>query len=84
MDATQFDWGLWRSGDPWSEFQIPCRSWALIANKGILRRYAVGWCRGENLICRPKLGHTAVMFWKGKNQFWFHFRNEEFEAIWTT
>jgi hypothetical protein len=81
LDATLFDWITWRSGDVWNDFHIPCRSWALIANRDILNKYAIGWCYGENLICRPKENHIAVMFSKNDKTFWFHLRSEEFERI---
>jgi len=81
MDATQFDWIIWRNGNVWDDFHIPCRTLALIANRDILRTYAIGWCYGENLICRPKENHVAIMFCKNEKQFWFHLRLNEFEKI---
>lgn len=81
MDSSLFDWNTWRNGDVWNEFHIPCRSNALIENKDILRFYAIGYCAGERLICRPKVNHIAVMFCKDDKEFWFHLRNDEFEKI---
>jgi hypothetical protein len=81
LDSSAFDWSTWRSGDVWNEFHIPCRTNALIENREILKKYAVGWCYGENLICRPKANHIAVMFFKDYKEFWFHLRDYEFEKI---
>jgi hypothetical protein len=81
LDASVFDWSYWRSGDVWNDFHIPCRSNALIDNKDTLRKYAIGWCYGENLICRPKEHNIAVMFQKDGKEFWFHLRDHEFESI---
>ena len=83
LDSSLFDWVTWRAGNPWDDFRIPCRTLALIANADILRRYAVGWCSGERLLCRPKAKHTAVMFFYSDRYFWFHLRKEEFDSIWT-
>jgi hypothetical protein len=81
LDSTLFDWVLWRSGDIWNDFHITCKTKNLIENGDILRKYAIGWCRGENLICRPKENHIAIMFYKDNKFFWFHLRNIEFERI---
>jgi len=81
LDSTLFDWLLWRNGDVWNEFHIPCRTAALVANGESLRKYAVGWCHGENLICRPKQNHIAIMFFKNGKHFWFHLRTHEFNKI---
>jgi hypothetical protein len=50
-------------------------------NKHIIRQYAVGWCCGEELLCRPKCGEIAIMFLKDDVFFWFHLRKNEFEEI---
>jgi len=64
-------------------FGIPCRTLSLTSesSKKTLQQYAVGWCPGEVLSCRPKTDHVAVMFFKDDIYFWFHLRNEEFEII---
>lgn len=81
LDATQFDWITWRSGDVWNDFHILCKTLHLVANGDILRKYAIGYCYGENLICRPKENHVAIMFYKDGKTFWFHLRANEFEGI---
>ena len=81
MDPSNFDWLSWRNGDIWHEFRIPCRTAALVSNRLTLQKYAIGWCKGENLVCRPKEGHIAIMFFKDEKQFWFHLRDQEFQQI---
>lgn len=79
LDSTLFTWQAWRAYG----FNIPCRYETLTSGlgKATLRKHAVGWCYGENLLCRPKANHIAVMFEKDEVQFWFHLRNEEFIKI---
>ena len=81
LDSTIFDWVLWRSGDVWNDFHITCKTKNLVENGNIFRQYAVGWCWGENLICRPKENHIAIMFYKDEKLFWFHLREHEFNTI---
>jgi hypothetical protein len=82
LDAALFDWLTWRAGDIWNDFNVICRTASLLTNADILRKYAVGWCQGENLVCRPKANEVAIMFFKDERYFWTHFRREEFAAIW--
>lgn len=64
-----------------SMFNIACRTGDLIAKQDILRQYAIGWCRAERLMCRPKLNNMAVMFAVGEDVFWFHLKSSEFKII---
>lgn len=80
MNSSYFDWLKWRAGSP-LDFKIQCREELLISKTTILRSYAIGWCDGESLICRPKIKHKGVMFYLNNVYFWFHFRNNEFERI---
>lgn len=80
LPSDYFDWSTWRAGSV-HEFVVACRKPLLFAAAPILRKHAVGWCRGESLPCRPKDGETAVMFFKDGRHFWFHLRNHEFEVI---
>ena len=75
-----FDWLLWRAGSP-SDLGLVCLERYLIEMGYIIRRYAVGYCDGENLICRPKIDCKAVMFFKDDRHFWFHLTNKEFKEI---
>lgn len=79
-DSTLFDWQLWRAGSI-KDFNILCRYRTIIEKSYILRKYAVGYCRGENLICRPKINNTAIMFYFKGRHFWFHLRNNEFNKV---
>lgn len=82
LDSTQFTWQKWRAGSI-HDFNIPCRYIALTSgySKMLLRKHAIGWCYGENLPCRPKTNHIAIMFEKDNIEFWFHLRKNEFEEI---
>ena len=80
MPAEFFDWSTWRAGSI-HEFVAVCCEPHLIAAAGTLRRHAVGWSKAEDLPCRPKIHHTAVMFFKDGRHFWTHLRNREFEGI---
>ena len=83
LDPTLFDLFTWINGSPYATFGIPCIYSELTknCNKSIFKQYAVGYCNGENLICRPKINHKAVMFCKDGDYLWFHFTNKEFEEI---
>jgi hypothetical protein len=63
---------------------VECREKELTSRSGtaILRSKAVGWCCGEDLVCRPKAGCMAVMFWVSDGHYWFHLREKEFKTIW--
>lgn len=82
IDSSLFDWSTWRADNLWSAFRIQCRTNAMLASQEILRRYAMGWCHGEHLLCRPKIDNIAVMFYKDGVYFWTHFRREEAWLIW--
>jgi len=81
MNSSYFDWLTWRNGSPLDMFGIRCSTGELILNTDTLRKYAVGWCPGESLVCRPKLDHVAVVFIKDDVPFWFHLRRDEFDLI---
>ena len=80
LHDTSFGWSEWRTASI-ADLKIPCREQAIIASGYILRRYAIGWLEGEKLTCRPKRDHTAIMFLKDGQMFWFHLRNKEFQAV---
>lgn len=80
ISAAQFTWDIWRAGSI-SEFHIPCREECIIKASEILRKYAVGYCDGGQLLCRPKTGEMAVMFFYNNEHFWFHLRKKEFKEV---
>lgn len=83
IDPQLFTWSRWRAGTP-ADLGIVARKKVLISNKERLKQYSVGYCNGENLVCRPKAETKAVMFFKDGIHFWFHFKNEEFREIYET
>ena len=84
LDPLLFSWGRWRRGCPLDVLGLECRSDALLSRRGraILRGKALGWCPGDQLVCRPKPGTVAVMFWIGDGHWWFHMMLDEFRAVW--
>lgn len=80
MDPSYFDWLHWREGSP-ADFLVQCRTDELLAIRKKLKEHAVGWCPAERLLCRPKIDHKAVMFFKDGHHFWFHLTNKEFGGI---
>ncbi len=81
MHGTSFDWLTWSGG--WLiDLGLKAQRFQLIKdNSDIIRQYAVGYCDGESLLCRPKLNEIAVMFLKDDKYFWTHIRKEEFEYL---
>jgi len=81
LNSTLFGWQTWRGGTLY-DLGIVCHRDHFIRNfKDILREYAVGYCRGESLACRPKLDTYAVMFCKGDLTFWTHFTSALFKEM---
>lgn len=82
LDSTHFTWSKWRAGSI-HDLGVPCRYFAITTEPGksILQKHIVGYCPGEELMCRPKLDHTALMCFKDGEHFWFHIRNKEFNEL---
>jgi hypothetical protein len=80
MHGTSFDWLTWR-GEGVIRLGVVQREAIIIANADILRKYAIGYCPAEEVICRPKKDCTAVMFLKDNDMFWTHLTNKEFNII---
>ena len=77
-----FDWQVWRAGCI-SDLGIPTnRKEVIIEHRKLIKEYAIGYQDGERLLCRPKVNHKAIMFYKDRIHFWQHLTNEEFESIW--
>lgn len=84
LPSDSFDWIRWRHGtDVLQKFNIRCRHNSLVANRGVLTKYFVGWCNSESLLCRPRVGHIAVMMLVDGEFGWFHVTMREFEEIFT-
>ncbi len=81
LDSSLFTWLNWRAGSI-HDLGLSCRYFDIITRgKELLKKYAVGWCYGENLPCRPKENEIALMVFKDGEQFWFHIRNKEFNEV---
>lgn len=79
LDGTQFDWLTWRADTMVELLGVRCRRADISAQIKVIRRYAIGWCPGEELLCRPKAGCVGIMFLKDGTQFWTHITKEEFD-----
>lgn len=76
-----FTWSLWRAGSP-LDLGIRFRCLTAVEEQyDLIRKYAVGYCKSESMLCRPKEGYYALMFQKGDLQFWTHIKEKEFRAI---
>jgi len=80
MHGVSFTASRWRAGCL-ADLGLVFKDYVIIANAGVVRRYAIGWCEGEALVCRPKEDHVAVMFEKDGVWFWNHLRKNEFQFI---
>ena len=74
-----FDFLSWRCGNLISNLKILHNTEVIKPNKAIVRKHAVGYCKADNLPCRPKPGYIAVMFIdSGFDMWWTHLLKEEF------
>ena len=79
-NEQSFDWLSWRNGSLVNNLRIPHRTELIILNKNIIRKYAIGWCNAENIPCRAKKNHIAVMFYEENfNNYWTHLTIKEFK-----
>ena len=76
-----FCWSRWRNFDLYFCEKIICRGYDVIAHRNILRKYAIGYCEAESLVCRPKINCFAVMFLKDDVLSWCHLTKNEFNVI---
>ena len=54
MHGTSFDWLSWRGGTLTEYLNITPREEIILSNAYIIRKYAIGYCYGGELLCRPK------------------------------
>ena len=80
INQELFDWSSWRSGTL-LDFGCCNRTFSIRENKCLISKYSIGFCKSDNLLCRPKSHHFAVMFEINGNRFWTHFREQEFNLI---
>ena len=81
LSIFKFTYDKWRFDEPLCIFGIRWREEQIIARARMLRQYAVGYCRGDNLLIKPKKDTFAVMFFKDEHHFWFHITKKEFEKV---
>ena len=60
---------------------IQSRTSDILQKKEIIKKYAIGWCRGEDLQVKPRENCVAIMFLHEDRIFWTHLLNKEFEGI---
>lgn len=80
MHGVSFNWSKWRSGCL-LDLGLLTRYKNIIEGKEIIKKYAIGYCPGESVICRPKIDRVAVMFLKDDLLFWNHLLKKEFDEI---
>lgn len=80
LHGTSFDWLSWQGGTL-SQLGLISREQIILSNSNIIKKYAIGYCKGEQLLCKPKLNTVAIMFLKDDNYFWTHFTIKEFNII---
>ena len=81
LSVYHFTHDKWRIDEPLYIFGIRWREEQIIARAKMLRQYAVGYCKGENLLIKPKKNTFAIMFFKDENHFWFHMTDREFQEV---
>jgi len=81
ISYSEFDVFRWLACDVKSMFGCSCKCYELVTHREKLRKHAVGYCEGKDLIVRPKPDHKGVLFFKDGDHFWFHLRNNEFKEI---
>jgi hypothetical protein len=78
LNGSLFDWLSWRAGNLTECLNLQTRENIIVSNSEIIRKHAIGWCRGENIVCRPKRDTMAVMFFTDEVEWWTHFTIKEF------
>jgi hypothetical protein len=84
LDSSLYDWLKWRAGSFAEMMGFPCRYDSITspAGKRALREVAMGWCRSEELPCRPKEEQIAIMCFRERDDhFWFHITKREFIEV---
>lgn len=79
MHEQSFDWLSWKNGSLLRIFNIKHRAKYISLNKEIIREYAIGFCKADNIPCRPKKDYIAVMFFNDKGDWFTHFTKKEFD-----
>ena len=78
LHGQSFNWLTWRAGNLTEMLNLRTREDVIVSNKNTIRKYAIGWCPSESLVCRPKINEVGVMFLTKDIEWWTHFRIKEF------
>lgn len=80
LSSDKFTYSLWGAGSL-ATYGMKTRYNSIVENRTLIRRDAVGYCPGELVDFRPKLGTMAVLFEPDNlDPFWTHLTREEFAA----
>lgn len=77
MPPYNFTFEYWRAGSL-AVFGIQTRTYSIAQNRNTIRKYAIGYLKGEKLWVRSKENTVAVMFFYKEDHFWTHLTIEEF------
>ena len=81
IDPSLFTWQEWRAGHLLDLGVLCNREKFILENRCVLVKHAIGYCDAENLVCRPKINHKAVMYFNSGICFWSHLTNYEFNNL---
>lgn len=81
LPGDSFSWSRWRRFDLFNLLGIACRTGDIVLRSENLRKIAVGWTEGEQLLCRPKENTIAVMWLYNGSFSWCHLLTDEFIRI---
>ena len=81
INPNNFTWQIWRGGTL-KDVGVTCnRATFIVEKKVALKKYALGYCNAQSLVCRPKSSSMAVMFQNESSLFWTHITIEEFNKV---
>lgn len=80
MLSDYFDWQTWRAGSL-HDLGVTYKESEILKSRAIIKQHAIGYCRGESLLCRPKGNTVGVMFFVDNIFFWTHLSVLEFSII---
>jgi len=68
--------------DKWeNDYMVMFDAGSTTQTRAAIRKYATGYCFGDEVPHRPHLNTVAVMFEKYGKEMWFHFPFDDFEII---
>jgi len=79
--SDSFTWDAWSAGSV-HDFGIEHFRFDNCARyRDTLLQGLVGYCFAEEVSCRPKTNHVALLYDLDGSRFWFHVRNDEFYEL---